>query len=70
MTASSLIASIFVSGVGFVLFSYGKKLQRVPQMLCGILMLIYPYFVPDPLLMIAIAVGLGGLLWAALARGL
>ena len=69
MTASSLITSIFVSGAGFVLFSYGKKMQRLPQMLCGVVMLVFPYFVPDPLLMIGIALGLGGLLWLALARG-
>jgi hypothetical protein len=35
--ASSLIAGLFVSSVGFVLFSYGKKMGRPPQMVGGLL---------------------------------
>jgi lipoprotein signal peptidase len=70
MTASSIIMSIFVSGAGFVLFSYGKKMQRLPQMVCGVVLLVFPYFVPDPWLMLGIALALGGALWLALARGL
>jgi len=30
-----LFLSLFPSGIGFVLFVYGKKLQRWPPTICG-----------------------------------
>jgi hypothetical protein len=63
VTAGSIIASIFVSGAGFVLFSYGKKQQRMPHLCAGLVMLIYPYFITDALLMLGVAVMLSALLW-------
>jgi hypothetical protein len=45
LDASSLIAGLFVSSVGFVLFSYGKKMSRPPQMAGGLLLMVFPYFV-------------------------
>ena len=59
---AGLIASILVSGIGFVFFSYGKKMSRWPQMAGGILLLVFPYFVSGALLTIAI----GGLLILAI----
>jgi hypothetical protein len=42
--ASSLIAGLFVSSVGIVLLSYGKKMSRPPQMVGGLLLVVFPYF--------------------------
>jgi hypothetical protein len=39
-----LLASFVVSGVGFVLFTYGRKERRLPHAAIGVLMLVYPYF--------------------------
>ena len=39
-----LFLSLIPSGAGFVLFVYGKKQQRWPQLAAGLALLIYPYF--------------------------
>ena len=39
-----LFLSLIPSGIGFVLFVYGKKQERMPHMLAGIVFTIYPYF--------------------------
>jgi len=33
--------------VGFGLFLYGKKQQRIPQLGVGLALMVYPYFVPS-----------------------
>ncbi len=38
-----------------VLFVYGKRQSRLPHMGVGIVMLVYPYFIGGPLLMLVIA---------------
>jgi hypothetical protein len=53
--ASSLLAGLLVSSVGFVLFSYGRKMSRPPHVISGLLLLIFPYFVGNVLAMFAIA---------------
>jgi hypothetical protein len=57
-----LIANLVVSGVGFVLFSYGRKQRRFPHTAMGIVLMIYPYFITDVGLMFMV----GGLLMALL----
>jgi hypothetical protein len=65
----SLVASFAVSSVGFVLFMYGKKMSRIPHVAIGLVLLIYPYFIPSVLPMLAIATVLLVLLWFAVKRG-
>lgn len=60
---SYLIASLIVSSVGFVLYKFGRSQRRFSFAAVGATMLIYPYFVADVRIMIAIAVALGGALW-------
>jgi len=67
--APSLLASLLVSSVGFVLLSYGKKMSRPPQLLLGLLMSVYPYFIPNAIVMLAICALLLGLLWFAVKQG-
>ncbi len=66
----SLIASLIVSSIGFVAFAYGKKQQRLPQVIIGLVMMAFPYFVPDTLLMSIIAGVLLVGLWVAIRFGL
>jgi len=70
LDANSLLASLLVSSIGFVLFVYGKRQRRVPQLAVGLILLIYPYFVTGVLAMFAIAAALLLLLWFALKQGL
>ena len=44
--ASSIIAGLLVSSIGFVLFSYGKKMSRPPHMISGLVLMVFPYFIP------------------------
>ena len=50
-----LVASMVVSTVGFGFFMYGKKQSRVPQLLAGMALMVYPAFVSSPAWMVAIA---------------
>lgn len=52
---NSILASIPVSGIGFVAFSYGKKQHRLPQMVAGIILMVFPYFVSNVWLMFLVA---------------
>ena len=58
LSAASLFAALFVSSVGFSLFLYGKKQLRFPQLIVGLVLMIYPYFVTDALAVWGIAVAL------------
>jgi hypothetical protein len=66
----SLIASLIVSSIGFVAFSYGKRQQRVPHVVVGLVLIGFPYLVPSiPLMAIIAALLLAGL-WLAIRFGL
>jgi len=70
LDGGSLLASFVVSGIGFVLFEYGRRMKRVPQIGVGLVMLIYPYFIANTWAMLGVALVLVVLLWLALARGM
>jgi hypothetical protein len=65
-----LAAAFFVSGIGFVLFRYGRKQHRAPHAVIGLVMLIYPYAVSDVAIMLALVPVLCGLLWLAVRLGI
>lgn len=67
--SSSLLASLLVSSIGFVLLSYGKKMSRPPQMMVGLVLSVYPYFITNAWLMLSIGAALCGLLWLAVKNG-
>jgi hypothetical protein len=69
LDASSLIAGFVVSGVGYVLFSYGRKLSRPPQMVGGLVLMVFPYFVPSVPWMLSIAALLSGVVWVVVRMG-
>src|SRR5262245_9631291 len=68
--AGYLFASMCVSGVGFVLLSYGKSQRRFPHMAMGLVLLVYPYFVSSVGLMLAIGAALMGLLALVVRLGM
>jgi hypothetical protein len=57
-----LMLSIVPSSIGFVLFMYGKKLERWPDLAAGIALMVYPYFVNTVLEMV-IGGALIGVAW-------
>jgi hypothetical protein len=64
-----IVASLIISSIGFILLNYGRKFARIPQILVGLAMLIYPYFVPGVLANVLVAVGLCAVLWVAIRLG-
>jgi hypothetical protein len=70
LDANSLLASILVSSVGFVAFAYGKKQSRLPQMLVGLALMGFPYFVSSVPWMFGIAIALLFGLWLMLRLGM
>ena len=68
--AGSLIASLIIGSIGFVLLSYGKKQSRFPQMVVGLALVVYPYFIPSVWVMIGIGVALVSGLFAAVRLGM
>ena len=67
--ANVLLASLAVGSIGFVCFAYGKKQGRVPQMLAGVTLFVYPYFVTNALVTVGIAVVVLVALWLAVRLG-
>jgi hypothetical protein len=68
-TAGWIIASLLVSSIGFILLHYGRTMARVPQLVVGLVMLIYPYFVPGALANALVALGLLAVLWVVVRLG-
>ena len=64
-----LFASLIPSGIGFVLFRYGKKQQRWPQLYAGMILMVYPYFTPTLFSMVAVGGAIGLALWCSLQLG-
>lgn len=56
MTGSILLWGLLFGSIGFGFALYGKQ-QRAPvPLLCGIALMIYPYFVPNVIALLAIGV--------------
>jgi len=62
LSAANLIGGFVFGSIGFVAFIYGKRMNLWRPMLLGIALMVYPYFISDDLLMIAIGtIGTAGL---------
>jgi hypothetical protein len=49
VSTGEIVAAFAVSTVGFSLFMFGKKQQRLPQLVAGMLMMASPLFIRDPI---------------------
>lgn len=70
LSAGSLFLSLFIGAVGAGFFIYGKKQRRIPQVVGGIVLSVYPYFVPNLWIMGGVAVGIVVVIWLATLKGL
>jgi hypothetical protein len=64
-----LFLSLIPGGIGFVLFVYGKKQARWPQLVAGLAFMAYPYFTPSIVSMTIVGALLGAALWVAIRGG-
>ncbi|MBC7708746.1 MAG: amino acid transport protein [Rhizobacter sp.] len=54
MNTSTLLLGLVFSSVGLAFFIYGRKQKVAMPLICGIALMIYPYFVSSNALLIAI----------------
>ena len=64
-----LFLSLIPSGIGFVMFVYGKKQERWIYAVAGLIFMTYPYFTTTTTSLTAVGVALGAALWFAVRAG-
>jgi hypothetical protein len=64
-----LLASVLISAVGLGIFLYGKKQRRAPQLVAGIVLMAYSYFVGTVAWMLVIGAAVVVALWALVRLG-
>jgi hypothetical protein len=64
-----LFLSLIPGAIGFVLFVYGKKQGRWPQLAAGLLFMVYPYFATSLVSLMAVGAAIGFILWYAIRLG-
>ena len=58
MDTSSLLLGLMFSSIGLGFFVYGRKQRVAMPLICGIALMVYPYFVSNNALLVAIGVAL------------
>lgn len=58
MDASLLFWGLIFSSIGIGFFVYGKKQQAIVPLLCGLALMIFPYFVSNVLVLVVVGVAL------------
>jgi len=64
-----LLLALIPSGAGFVLFVYGKKQERWPHLVAGLLLMVYPYFATSVAWLVAAGATIGCVLWYLVRQG-
>ncbi len=59
MTDTSLLVwGMLFGAIGFGFFIYGKKQKAVVPFVCGIALIVFPYFITNTFMLVLIGVGL------------
>jgi hypothetical protein len=56
LDTSSLLWGLLFGSIGMGFFIYGKKQRAVVPLVCGLALIIFPYFVSNVLLLVAVGV--------------
>ena len=64
-----LFLSLISSGIGFVLFRYGKTAERWPQLVGGVVFMVYPYFTGSTSMLVGIGTVLGAVVYFMIRAG-
>ncbi len=54
MTSSVLLVVVLFGSLGLGYFVYGKKQNAIVPLVCGVALMVFPYFVSNVILLIAI----------------
>ena len=58
MSTSSLLWGLLFGSVGLGFFVYGRKQKVVVPLVCGLVLMVFPYFIANTLLLVAIGAAL------------
>jgi hypothetical protein len=58
MSTALLLWGLLFSSIGLGFFLYGRKQRAVVPLVCGLILMIYPYFISNTVLLVAIGVAL------------
>lgn len=58
MNAGVLLWGLLFSSIGLGFFLYGRKQRAAVPLVCGLVLMIYPYFIPDVIALVAIGLAL------------
>jgi hypothetical protein len=61
--ATQLLVGFVFAAIGFVAFRYGRKMELLPPVVIGLVLMTYSMFVSDVVWLTVIGVGLTGALW-------
>jgi predicted membrane protein len=56
MTPAILLWGLLFSSIGLGFFLYGKKQRAVVPLVCGLVLMIFPYFIPNAFALVAIGI--------------
>lgn len=60
LDTSVLLWGLLFGSIGLGFFLYGRKQRKVVPFVCGVALMIFPYFVPNTILLVMIGVALIG----------
>ena len=58
MDSSTLLIGLFAGAIGLGYFVYGKKQAQPVPLICGIILMVYPYFIANIWLLIGLGLAL------------
>jgi hypothetical protein len=70
LSPSGIAVSFLVGGIGYVLFHYGKKSARIPQIVSGLSLMVFPMFVTGVGWMLGITALILAAFWLCLRVGM
>jgi hypothetical protein len=56
MNLAILLWGLLFSSIGLGFFLYGKKQRAVVPLVCGLVLMIYPYFIPNVFAVVVIGI--------------
>jgi len=63
LNTSTLLWGVLFGSIGFGFFLYGRKQRAIVPLVCGLALMVFPYFVSGTMLLIAIGVALMAIPW-------
>lgn len=65
MSASQLLLGVLFGAIGYGCFRYGKQQHALVPLLCGLALMVMPYIIEAPWLLMAAGLSLVGAAYAA-----